>query len=217
MAVIFRQVAIGAVGRAFGEAGPCRRRIVRRDRLKLAPTPSGEPAEARPRGQAEPAALADSDLAEYHRHYPRGSEAEGYFRLTRSIVLAGRRWRKLADKRIRLLGQSMARWETLFLVAFSGDARTQRELASLISIEGPTLVRMLDVLAQEGLIERFQNGADRRMTTNRMTPAGDVVVAQIKDVTDALRIDVLRGLDPADPETCRRVLAQIIARLDELN
>ena len=119
--------------------------------------------------------------------YPPGTEASTYFQLTRSIVLAGRRWRKLADKRIKRLGQSMARWETLFLVAFSGDDRTQRELARLISIEGPTLVRMLDVLAQEGLVARKQSESDRRMTTNTITPEGERLVGAIKATTDELR------------------------------
>jgi MarR family transcriptional regulator for hemolysin len=155
-------------------------------------------------------------LAEFHRHYPAESEREIQFRLTRAIVLAARRWRKLADKRIRAMGQSMARWETLFLVAFSGDELTQRELARLISIEGPTMVRMLDLLAQEGLIERRQSESDRRMTSNSVTPAGAAIVEQIKDVTDGLRAQVLRDIDPADMEACQRVLGKIIARLDEL-
>jgi MarR family transcriptional regulator for hemolysin len=155
-------------------------------------------------------------LAEFHRHYPVATEREIQFRLTRAIVLAARRWRKLADKRIKAIGQSMARWETLFLVAFSSDELTQRELARLISIEGPTMVRMLDLLAQEGLIARQQSESDRRMTTNSVTPAGAAVVEQIKAVTDGLRAQVLRDIDPAEIEVCQRVLGKIIARLDEL-
>jgi DNA-binding MarR family transcriptional regulator len=155
-------------------------------------------------------------LADFHRHYPADSEREIQFRLTRAIVLAARRWRKLADKRIKAIGQSMARWETLFLVAFSGDELTQRELARLISIEGPTMVRMLDLLAQEGLIARSQSESDRRMTTNQVTPAGAKVVEEIKAVTDALRTQVLQDIDPAEMEVCQRVLGKIIARLDEL-
>jgi MarR family transcriptional regulator for hemolysin len=155
-------------------------------------------------------------LADFHRHYPAQSEREIQFRLTRAIVLAARRWRKLADKRIKAIGQSMARWETLFLVAFSGDELTQRELARLISIEGPTMVRMLDLLAQEGLIARSQSESDRRMTTNSVTPAGAAVVEEIKAVTDGLRTQVLQDIDPAEMEICQRVLGKIISRLDEL-
>ncbi|MDB5662047.1 MAG: MarR family transcriptional regulator [Sphingomonas bacterium] len=179
-----------------------------------------ERAQARASGAADMAAasLKDPDryLASFHSHYPPGTDTETYFQLTRSIVLAARRWRKLADKRIKALGQSMARWETLFLVAFSGDEMTQRELARLISIEGPTMVRMLDLLAQEGLIERRQSELDRRMTINRITPEGVEVVESIKAATNTLRAELLRDIDPAEMAICQKVLSQIVHRLDEI-
>jgi DNA-binding MarR family transcriptional regulator len=155
----------------------------------------------------------DERLAEYHRQY--GGETDDlYYRATRDIVVAGRRWRKLANDKIRPTGQTMARWETLFLVAFSGHALTQGELARLISIEGPTLVRMLDVLAKEGLIERKQSEIDRRVTTNAITPAGRAAIDQIMGVTNALRAEILQGIDPKELETTLKVLGQIIERID---
>ncbi|MEI9889898.1 MAG: MarR family transcriptional regulator [Caulobacteraceae bacterium] len=110
----------------------------------------------------------------------------------------------------------MARWETLFLVAFSDHALTQGELAKLISVEGPTLVRMLDVLAKEGLIERKQSEIDRRVTTNAITPAGRQAIDDIMSVTNALRAEVLMGIDPADLKIAVKVLGQIIERIDEM-
>ena len=155
----------------------------------------------------------DERLAEYHRQY--GGESDDlYYRATRDIVVAGRRWRKLANDKIRPTGQTMARWETLFLVAFSDHALTQSELAKEISIEGPTLVRMLDVLAKEGLIERKQSEIDRRVTTNAITPAGRAAIDQIMGVTNALRAEILEGIDPVELETTLKVLGQIIERID---
>jgi DNA-binding MarR family transcriptional regulator len=164
---------------------------------------------------AEDARLSalDERLAEYHRQYG-GATDDLYYRATRDIVVAGRRWRKLANDKIRPTGQTMARWETLFLVAFSDHALTQGELARLISIEGPTLVRMLDVLAKEGLIERKQSEIDRRVTTNAITPAGRAAIDGIMDVTNALRTEILRGIDPEELQTTLKVLGQIIERID---
>ena len=155
----------------------------------------------------------DERLAEYHRQYG-GATDDLYYRATRDVVVAGRRWRKLANDKIRPTGQTMARWETLFLVAFSDHALTQGELARLISIEGPTLVRMLDVLAKEGLIERKQSEIDRRVPTNAITPQGREAIDQIMSVTNALRADVLRGLDPGELRITLKVLGQIIERID---
>jgi DNA-binding MarR family transcriptional regulator len=157
----------------------------------------------------------DERLAKYHRAYSEsGDDDDLYYRATRDIVVAGRRWRKLANERIRPTGHTMARWETLFLVAFSDHALTQGELAKLISVEGPTLVRMLEVLAKEGLIERRQSEIDRRVTTNAITGEGRAAIDEIMAVTNALRAEVLTGIDPGELKITLKVLGQIIERID---
>ena len=166
--------------------------------------------------EAEEARLSalDERLAKYHRLYAGSDEDDLYYRATRDIVVAGRHWRKMANERIRPTGHTMARWETLFLVAFSDHALTQGELAKLISVEGPTLVRMLEVLAKEGLIERRQSEIDRRVTTNAITPQGRAAIDEIMAVTNALRAEVLTGIDPEELKITLKVLGQIIERID---
>jgi MarR family transcriptional regulator for hemolysin len=158
----------------------------------------------------------DERLAKYHRLYAGSDVDDLYYRATRDIVVAGRRWRKLAHERSRPTGHTMARWETLFLVAFSDHALTQGELARLLNVEGPTLVRMLDVLNKEGLIERKQSEIDRRVTTNAITGKGRQAIDDIMGVTNALRTEVLKGIDPDELTTCLKVLDQIIERIDAL-
>ena len=156
----------------------------------------------------------DERLAKYHRLYAGSDVDDLYYRATRDIVVAGRRWRKLANERIRPTGHTMARWETLFLVAFSDHALTQGELARLLNVEGPTLVRMLDVLSKEGLIERRQSEIDRRVTTNAITAQGRQAIDDIMSVTNALRAEVLQGIDHGELRVMMKVLAQIIERID---
>jgi DNA-binding MarR family transcriptional regulator len=168
--------------------------------------------------EAEEARLnaLDERLAEYHRVQAGSDVDDLHYRATRDIVVAGRRWRKLANERIRPTGHTMARWETLFLVAFSDHALTQGELARLLNVEGPTLVRMLDVLSKEGLIERRQSEIDRRVTTNAITPEGRRAIDEIMGLTNALRAEVLQGLDPKELAIALKVLGQIINRIDAL-
>lgn len=158
---------------------------------------------------------ADQRICNYRRHFTEGLENEAYFRATRSIVTAARRWRKLANERVKVIGQTMARWETLFLVALSGDEMTQGELARLISIEGPTMVRMLDVLAKDGLIVRRQSSTDRRVTTNRITPRGMRAIREIMDITDKLRGEVMGNIEAGRLEVFLDVLTQILRNIDE--
>lgn len=154
-------------------------------------------------------------LANFRMHFGESSD-EIYFRATRAIVVAARRWRKLANDRIKPLGQTMARWETLFLVAFSDEELTQSEIARLISVEGPTMVRMLDTLARDGLIERHQSDTDRRVTVNRVTPKGMDAIREIMAITNVLRTDLLKDIDPEHLAVTVDTLTQILRRLDEM-
>ena len=158
---------------------------------------------------------ADIRLRNYRKHFIGGSENETYFRATRAIVTAARRWRKLANDRVKPIGQTMARWETLFLVALSGDEITQGELARLISVEGPTMVRMLDVLAKDALITRRQSSADRRVTTNKITPKGMRAIRDIMEITDKVRSEVMGNIDPRRLEIFIDVSTQILRNIDE--
>jgi len=163
-----------------------------------------------------PPEQSDRHLEYYRSRFLGTNEEDAAFRTTRALVVAARRWRKLANERIRGLGQTMARWEILFLIGFSGERLTQGQLARLVSVEGSSMVHMLDALARDGLIERQQSEADRRMTTNRITPAGETAVHEIMEVTGALRAELLRGIDAHDLAVTNKVLDQVLRRLDEL-
>jgi len=162
--------------------------------------------------------IADADrrLINYQKYFISDTDSQQHFRVTRVLVSAARRWRKLANERVKAVGQTMARWETLFLVGFSGEDLSQSDLARLISVEGPTMVRMLDILARDGLIERHQADTDRRFTTNRITPKGTVVIGEVMAVTNKLRREVLSDIDPEKLEICVDVLSQIIRKLDTM-
>lgn len=159
---------------------------------------------------------ADRSAANYRDQFRQGTDDEMYFRTTRAIVVAARRWRKLANDRVKAVGQTMARWETLFLVAYSGQDLSQGELARLISVEGPTMVRMLDILARDGLIERRQSDTDRRVTYNSITPKGEAVIRDIMAITNAFREELLSDIEPEKLAITLETLSLILRRLDEL-
>jgi MarR family transcriptional regulator for hemolysin len=191
---------------------------------KRGPKPAARPARAREPRDLEGLMyggfsfdLSEKHLRNYHR-FGGGTEDDDdeYFRITRALVVAARRWRKLANDRIKPLGQTMARWETLYLVAYSDAELNQTELARLIGVEGPTMIRMLDSLAREGLIERQQSHQDLRVTINRITDKGRQVITEIMGVTNSLRREVLEGVDLENLRVANRVLSGILHRLEQL-
>ena len=164
-----------------------------------------------------PTNLAERHLQNFY-HNKKAPDAQDivHFRTTRALVVAARRWRKLANDRIKGIGQNMARWETLYLMAASDEELSQGELARVVGVEGPTMVSMLNSLERDGLIERYQSNVDRRVTHNRVTEKGWQATRDIMKITNELRTEVLRGIDPDKLAVTLDVLERIHARLDEL-
>lgn len=180
---------------------------------------TAEAAEGAPLAQGISGSIESPDiyLQRYYQHYKPRTVDDLYFQLTRAIVLAARKWRKLANDRLREINQSQARWETLLMLSFSERDVLQSEMARRLSIEGPTLVRMLETLAEEGFIERRQNPQDRRVKINTLTAKGHAAVRDIKRITDALRFEALHDISLEDMATTRRVLSAFMERIEALD
>lgn len=160
---------------------------------------------------------SDRHLDNYHRFEPDSEADDLYFKLTRALIVAARRWRKVANDRLKPLEQTMAQWETLYLVAYSGEELNQSQLSRLLGVHGPTMLRMLDVLARRGLIERQQSHHDLRATINRITPPGREAIRSIMGLTNELRREMLAGIDAEDLRTTAKVLSQMLRTLDRLD
>ena len=85
-------------------------------------------------------------------------------------------------------------------------APRQAELAEALSIEGPTLVRLLDQLCAAGLVTRREDPTDRRAKVLSLTKVGLGVVAKIEAELVELRANVLAKVSAADLEASLRVL-----------
>ena len=160
---------------------------------------------------------SDKHLSNYHRLNPDSEADDLYFKMTRALVVAARRWRKVANDRLKPIEQTMAQWETLYLVAYSGEELNQSQLSRLLGVHGPTMLRMLDALSRRGLIERQQSHEDLRVTINRITPEGRAVITNIMGLTNELRREVLAGIDAEDLGTAIKVLTQMLGALEKLD
>src|SRR3977135_1138235 len=78
------------------------------------------------------------------------------------VARIARRLRQAVDAELRVLGLTEATWRPLVYVRRLGDGVRQKELVTALSIEGPSLVRLLDNLERRGLIERREDETDRR-------------------------------------------------------
>ena len=127
--------------------------------------------------------------------------------LFRSVT---RRWRKLLDERLKDLGVTQARWTTMVYLQQGGEGLTQRELARLMAIENPTLVRLLDSLEQQGLIERRPCPNDRRARRLHLTKDGTEFMNVLTERAARLREEMLDGISDRDIEGAVKVFHRIL-------
>lgn len=86
-----------------------------------------------------------------------------------------------------------ATWRPLLHLHLLGDGVRQKNLAASVGIEGPSLVRLIDTLVVKGLIQRSEDGTDRRAKLLCLTPEGQMVVARIKEIVASLENELLKS------------------------
>jgi MarR family transcriptional regulator for hemolysin len=130
-----------------------------------------------------------------------------------SLHLAAHSWRTALDRRLRPLGYSRSRWMVLLHISLN-DAITHRDLAERLGIEAPTLVRLVDRMEKDGLLNRRASETDRRVKHLHLSPEGRKEVERIWACAAGLRKEILSGLDKAEINTTLNVLQKIRSKLE---
>ncbi len=153
----------------------------------------------------------------YDDFYPAGSRHDREFRLSRKLVLATRRWTALIDEAIRReTGQGRARWETLFAIGFCGRPVTTVELSERMSLQWPTLVRVLKDLEADGLIERVDNPNDGRSRLINLADAGRRILDQVQPVLNPVRHAVLADFGEEELAGAEQMLDKLLRGIARL-
>ncbi|HEY3309780.1 MAG TPA: MarR family transcriptional regulator [Desulfuromonadaceae bacterium] len=114
------------------------------------------------------------------------------------LGLLTRRWRQVLDNEFNAAGLTDATWRPLLHLHLLGDGVRQKDLAASVGIEGPSLVRLIDTLVTKGLIQRSEDGTDRRAKLLCLTPEGQLIVTQIKEIVAPLENELLRPFSDSD-------------------
>ncbi|MBE01565.1 MarR family transcriptional regulator [Marinobacter lutaoensis] len=132
-----------------------------------------------------------------------------------AVARVTRRWRKMLDERLKDLGVTQARWSTMVYLQQGGEGLTQRELANLMAIENPTLVRLLDSLEQQGLIERRPCPNDRRARRLYLTDAGRAFMDDLSARAAKLREEMLDGIGDQEVACALKVFQKIMENAEK--
>lgn len=127
---------------------------------------------------------------------------------------AARQWRRAADLRLEPFDLTEATWLPLVHIARAPQAPRQKDLAASMSLDGSSVVRLLDNLEAAGLIRRKEGETDRRAKIILLTPRGRAIADKVETVARRIRSDALAGLSDKDIETTVRVLQHVCRALD---
>jgi MarR family transcriptional regulator, transcriptional regulator for hemolysin len=156
----------------------------------------------------------NSWAARFGEFYPDGSRAELEFRFSRLLILAARRWSTYIDEAIReKTGQPRARWQTLAALAFSDGPIATIELAERMAVQWPSLIRTLNELEAEGLVERRINPADKRSRLVTITDKGVAVFREVKAVLDPTRAALLESFSTEELQVTERLLERFFGAI----
>ena len=111
-----------------------------------------------------------------------------------TIMDVARLLKTYADQRGRQFGTSRAQWAVLVRIERS-EGLKQSELAEMLDLQPISLTRMLDRLADNGLIERRADPNDRRANRLYLTPAARPLLERLAGLGQEMMEAVLGGLD----------------------
>jgi MarR family transcriptional regulator for hemolysin len=141
-----------------------------------------------------------------------GSLEDKKLRLTRRILFLSRRWLNMIDGSLRVTGDSHARWVTLLWVGMLAGRSNIGELADQVGVELPTLVRLLNRLEKEGLVERRALDGSNRAKTVVLTPKGRRLSAAMNEVVDRARGEFLRDVNEEQLTAALGLLDTLLAK-----
>lgn len=132
------------------------------------------------------------------------------------FVTLARRWRRAIDHELAAVGLTDATWTPLIHLSETGDGISQTELAARVGLDASSLVRLLDLLAGRGFIERQVDPNDRRARRIVLTPAGETEVAEIRRRLAAIETGLLADLDDDALAAMLDGFARIGARVERM-
>ena len=129
--------------------------------------------------------------------------------ITLGLLQLARQYRRRVDHQLAKQRLSEARAVPVLHIARSGGGMRQCELADMMGIEGPSLVRLLDQLAHADLVVRQPDPNDRRAKTLHLTPAGQALAGEVEDALLGMRDSLLAQISDDDIAATLRCFAAL--------
>lgn len=129
------------------------------------------------------------------------------FRLNGRLLAAG-------DRLVSGVGLSSARWQVLGAVALAGTPRPVAHLARSMGLNRQGVQRIVNELAQEGILDFRDNPHHRRARLVAMTGRGKAAYEAANRLQKPWVDALAQGLAAEDVEACLRLISTLRCRLE---
>ena len=134
--------------------------------------------------------------------------------LTATLTHASRAYKAMADKVASQYSLSQATaLPVLILGRLGQDGVRPGVLAEVLGLEASSLVRVIDLLIENGLVARHEDPQDRRAKLLQLTADGKTRAAQMEEALIPFRRNLFAEFAQADIDTCLRVLTGLQSKI----
>jgi DNA-binding MarR family transcriptional regulator len=133
----------------------------------------------------------------------------------RFSIIARRQTRCLAEMHSARFGLSVNGWKLLSVIEYFGPL-SATEAGAHTSLEPAKVTRGIDMLAEQGLVLRREDAADRRRTILSLSSKGRRIHDRIEQVSRALERELLSVLTSAEREMLYLVLDKLERRSSDI-
>ena len=96
------------------------------------------------------------------------------------------------------------------------EAESQQQVVRRLGIDRTTMVELIDVLEDKGLVTRRPDAADRRRKVLELTPKGRTTLPRATRASDQAEQQLLAGLDESERTMLRDLMRRIAAASGQL-
>jgi MarR family transcriptional regulator for hemolysin len=132
------------------------------------------------------------------------------------LIYVARQYRAALDRAVAEFGLSDALTLPILTLARHPQGMRQNAMADAVGVEGPSLVRLIDRLVADGLVDRQEDQIDRRAKILTLTKAGHALCRPIMATLDEFRAAAMDGISPDDLAACLRVFLSMEQRLSDM-
>lgn len=132
-----------------------------------------------------------------------------------ALTKVSRKIRTAFNQQVTAHGLTFPRARALFRLAKKQNM-TQSELACELELEQATMVRLLDRMEENGLIERRPDPNDRRVKLLFLTAHGEEQANLVRSIGERIREQIFQDIDPGQMQVAMALFERITANISEL-